>query len=230
MTHFSDVDFSLNTNPQKAAWNSCRESHFSRWRSQGMQRNLSLCFPTFSSSYRSITNLPAWTNVIFLPCSYQMPLPPCVSTTLLPEINAGPTEAGTKTVITHKATNSLAITAYFIHYCKEEKCTHIHAHTLQKVARDNHAELIYLSKPQKSVWELGLGVERKLIFMLTSCKSKMNLWYMLLLCTKTLSVHLIMNLANLGFSSSYLHHPYDGGKKSILNHNWKRWIIFHHEK
>lgn len=85
---------------------------------QGREGTLSLCFPTFSSSYRSITNLPAWTVVIFLPCSYQMPLPPCVSTTFLLEINAGPMEAGTKTVITQKATNSLAITAYFIHYCK----------------------------------------------------------------------------------------------------------------
>lgn len=84
----------------------------------GMQRALSLCFNTFSSSYHSITNLSAWTDVIFLPCSDQIPLPPRVSTTLLAGINAGPMEAGTKTVITQKAANSWAITAYFIQCCK----------------------------------------------------------------------------------------------------------------
>ena len=47
-------------------------------------------------------------------------------TTPLPEINTEPMEARTKTIITHEATNSLAITAYFIHYWKQDKYTRLH--------------------------------------------------------------------------------------------------------
>lgn len=56
----------------------------------------SLCFLTFSSSYRSITNRPVPTNVIFLPRTYQMPLPPCVLTTPSPKINIEPMEEEAK--------------------------------------------------------------------------------------------------------------------------------------
>lgn len=102
--------------------NSCRNSQFLEWRmwskkSRNAQSH-SVIITLPSPRLLSITNLSAWTNVIFLSCSYQMLLPPCVSTTLILEINARPMEAETKTVITHKATNSLALTAYFIHYCK----------------------------------------------------------------------------------------------------------------
>lgn len=89
-------------------------------RNRGVQSAFSLPFNTLSPSYRSVTNLPARADVIFLPPPplfpppHPTPTPPRVSTTFLLEINARPVEAATKTVITQNAANSWVITAYFI--------------------------------------------------------------------------------------------------------------------
>lgn len=99
-----------NTSLQRATQPSTLEG--SDQRNQEMRSAFSLCFNTLSSSYRSITNLPARADVIFFPPTAS--LPPRVSTTFLPEINARPVEAATKTVITQNAANSWVITAYFI--------------------------------------------------------------------------------------------------------------------
>lgn len=88
-----------------------REPLGSDQRNQGIQSAFSLCFNTLSSSYHSITNLPARPTSFF---SLRRLAPPRVSTTFFLEINAGPVEAATKTVITQNAANSWVITAYFI--------------------------------------------------------------------------------------------------------------------
>lgn len=63
--------------------------------------------------------------------------PPRVSTTFFPEINAGPVEAATKTVITQNAANSWVITAYFIRCARgsRQKRQHLYSDKFIKYGR-----------------------------------------------------------------------------------------------